>query len=84
MSTITGRRPINAACALPLCASLPGIGIARAIRDFPQLQAGYAQRPRKIPAAGQAPGDPLSMRFSADPTSARRFMSMQRSIQWKP
>jgi len=84
MSTITRHRPINAACALPLCASLPGIGIAQAIPDFPQLKAGYAQRPRKLLAAGQVPGDRLSTRFSAGSPSARPFTSLQRSIQWKP
>lgn len=84
MSTMTGRRLINAACALRLCASLPGIGIARSIRDSPRLKAGCAQRPGNIPAAGRVPGDPLSMRTSADLTSACRCVSMQRSIQWKP
>ncbi len=55
MSTITRRRLIKAACALPLAAGLPGIGIAQGIPDLPQLKAGYAQRLRKILAAGELP-----------------------------
>jgi len=55
MHAITRRRLLGAACALPLAAGLPGIGHAQAIPDFAQLKAGYAQRLRRILAAGTLP-----------------------------
>lgn len=52
---ITRRRLIKMFCALPFIASLPRIGNAQNIVDFPQLRAGYARRLKKILAAGGLP-----------------------------
>ncbi|OGQ88134.1 MAG: amidohydrolase [Deltaproteobacteria bacterium RIFOXYD12_FULL_56_24] len=42
-------------CALPFVAGLPRTGGAQNIVDFSQLRAGYAQRLKKILAAGELP-----------------------------
>ncbi len=52
---ITRRRLIKAFCVLPFVASLPRIARAQNIPDFSQLRAGYAQRLKKILAAGGLP-----------------------------
>ncbi|MFI5443983.1 amidohydrolase [Polaromonas sp. UC242_47] len=49
------RRLIQAMSALPFGASLPGLGHAQAIAGLPALKAGYAQRLKKILAAGELP-----------------------------
>jgi predicted TIM-barrel fold metal-dependent hydrolase len=55
MNSITRRHMIKLFCALPLAACLPRIGNAQDIPDFPQLKAGYAQRLKRILAAGELP-----------------------------
>ena len=52
---ITRRCMIKAFCALPLIACRPRIARAQSIPDFSQLRAGYAQRLKKILAAGALP-----------------------------
>lgn len=51
----TRRRLIKTFCALPLIACLPRIAGARSNPSFSQLKAGYAQRLKKILAAGELP-----------------------------
>jgi len=51
----TRRSVIKAFCALPLIACLPSIGHAQNIVDFSKLKGGYAQRLKKILAAGELP-----------------------------
>ena len=55
MNTITRRHLIKMFCALPLAACLPRVGNAQNIVDFPKLKTGYAQRLKKILAAGKLP-----------------------------
>ena len=52
---ITRRRLIQTCCALPLVACLPRMARAQGIPEFSQLRAGYAQRLKKILAAGALP-----------------------------
>ena len=52
---ITRRRLIKTLSVLPFVACLPRIAKGQDIRDFSQLRAGYAQRLKKILAAGQFP-----------------------------
>jgi len=52
---ITRRRLIKAFCVLPFVAFLPRIARAQSIPDFSQVRAGYAQRLKKIQAAGGLP-----------------------------
>jgi len=52
---ITRRRLIKTFCALPLIACIPGLGNAQDIVDFSKLKNGYAQRLKKILAAGELP-----------------------------
>jgi hypothetical protein len=52
---ITRRHLIKACSALPLIAFLPKIGTAQNVPDSAQLKAGYAQRLKKILAAGKLP-----------------------------
>lgn len=52
---ITRRRLIKTFCALPFIACLPRFGNAQAIVDFSKLKSGYAQRLKKILAAGGLP-----------------------------
>jgi hypothetical protein len=52
---ITRRRLIKTFCVLPFVACLPRIARAQNIPDFSQLRAGYAQRLKKILAAGELP-----------------------------
>jgi len=49
------RRMIKAMLGLPLAAALPGVGRAQGMPDFGVLKAGYAQRLKKILAAGELP-----------------------------
>jgi hypothetical protein len=55
MNTINRRQLIKMFCALPLAACLQRIGNAQDIPDFLQLKAGYAQRLKRILAAGEMP-----------------------------
>lgn len=52
---ITRRRLIRTFFALPIIACLPGLGNAQSIVDFSKLKGGYAQRLKKILAAGGLP-----------------------------
>jgi len=52
---ITRRRLIKTFFALPIIACLPGLGSAQNIVDFSKLKGGYAQRLKKILAAGGLP-----------------------------
>jgi len=52
---ITRRRFIKALSALPFVASLPRLAKGQNIPDFSRLKAGYAQRFKKILAAGELP-----------------------------
>ncbi|MBF0529563.1 MAG: amidohydrolase [Deltaproteobacteria bacterium] len=52
---ITRRDLLKMFCALPVIAGLPRLGHAQNIVDFPQLKKGYAQRLKKILAAGELP-----------------------------
>lgn len=52
---ITRRRFIKTLFAFPIISSLPTIGKAHEIADFPTLKDGYAQRLKKILAAGELP-----------------------------
>jgi predicted TIM-barrel fold metal-dependent hydrolase len=52
---ITRRRLIKTFCALPFIACLPRLGNAQNIVDFSKLKGGYAQRLKKILAAGELP-----------------------------
>ena len=52
---ITRRRLIKTFFALPIIACLPGLGNAQNIVDFSKLKGGYAQRLKKILAAGGLP-----------------------------
>lgn len=52
---ITRRRLIKTFCAFPLVACLPGLGSAEDTVDFSKLKSGYAQRLKKILAAGELP-----------------------------
>jgi len=52
---ITRRRLIKTFFALPIIACLPGLGNAQNIVDFSKLKGGYAQRLKKILAAGELP-----------------------------
>jgi predicted TIM-barrel fold metal-dependent hydrolase len=52
---ITRRRLIKTFCALPIIACLPRLGNAENIADFSKLKDGYAQRLKKILAAGELP-----------------------------
>lgn len=49
------RRLTQALFALPFGAALPGLGQAQGTADFSVLKAGYAQRLKKILAAGELP-----------------------------
>ena len=52
---ITRRRLIKTFCALPFIACMPGLGNAENIVDISKLKGGYAQRLKKILAAGELP-----------------------------
>lgn len=52
---ITRRRLIKTFCALPLIACMPRLGNAQNIVDFSKFKGGYAQRLKKILAAGELP-----------------------------
>jgi hypothetical protein len=52
---ITRRRLIKTFCALPLIACMPELGNAQGIVDFSKLKSGYAQRLKRILAAGELP-----------------------------
>ncbi|MBI3372409.1 MAG: amidohydrolase [Betaproteobacteria bacterium] len=52
---MTRRRLLKAACALPVAASLPAIGNPEGSADFSRLKAAYAERLRRILAAGNLP-----------------------------
>ena len=52
---ITRRCLIKTFCVLPFVACLPRVGSAQNIVDFSTLKAGYAQRLKKILAAGKLP-----------------------------
>jgi hypothetical protein len=52
---IARRRVITTFSVLPLVACLPRIARAQDIHDFAQLRAGYAQRLKRILAAGELP-----------------------------
>ena len=51
----TRRSLIKAFCTLPFIACLPRPGHAQNIVDFSKLKGGYAQRLKKILAAGELP-----------------------------
>jgi hypothetical protein len=55
MNKISRRSMLKMFCALPLAACLVRIGNAQDIPDFSQLKAGYAQRLKRILAAGELP-----------------------------
>jgi hypothetical protein len=55
METITRRQLIQMFCTLPLAAYLPRIGNAQEMPDFSQLKVGYAQRLKRLLAAGELP-----------------------------
>lgn len=55
MNTMTRRHLIKMFCALPLVACLSRTANAQNLPDFSQLKAGYAQRLKKILAAGKLP-----------------------------
>lgn len=52
---LTRRSLIKTFCALPLVACMPRLGHAQNSVDFPKLKSGYAQRLKKILAAGELP-----------------------------
>ncbi|TFH43088.1 MAG: amidohydrolase [Lysobacterales bacterium] len=52
---ITRRDLLKMFCALPFIACLPRLGNAQNIVNFQQLKTGYAQRLKKILAAGELP-----------------------------
>ena len=64
---ITRRQLIKTFCALPLIAFMPGLGNAQSIVDISKLKSGYAQRLKKILAAGELPY--IDIESSCDSTS---------------
>ncbi|BBP00128.1 amidohydrolase family protein [Sulfuriferula nivalis] len=52
---ITRRQLLKTFCALPLVACMPELGNAQEIVDFSKLKSGYAQRLKRILAAGELP-----------------------------
>jgi len=63
---VTRRRLIRALCALPLAACLPGMGRTQNSPEAAQLKAGYAQRLKKLLAAGRLPY--IDIESSCDPS----------------
>jgi predicted TIM-barrel fold metal-dependent hydrolase len=55
MNALTRRRFVEALCTVPLLACVPGTGRAENLPDISALKAGYAQRLKRILAAGTLP-----------------------------